>query len=110
MSKTFDQVLELVIQGDVLISVHGYDELAKDVISAIDVMQGISDAIIVEDYPTYHKGACVLVLQKDSQDEPIHVLWGIPKGKTSPAVVITAYRPDPSRWMRNYIIRREYHE
>lgn len=26
---------------------------------------------------------------------PNHVVWGIPIGKSSPAVIVTAYRPDP---------------
>ena len=27
--------------------------------------------------------------------EPIHVVWGIPKGHDKPVVLVTAYRPDP---------------
>ena len=106
MSKTLEQVRELVAQRDVLVSVHGYEELAADNIHVRDVIEGLATAVLVEDYPNYAKGPCVLVLQRDGTDQPIHVLWGIPAGQTSPAVLITAYRPDPARWDETWLKRK----
>ena len=106
MSQTFQQVLDLIGRGEVRVSAHGYDELAQDDILVKDIMFGVSDGVIVDDYPHYPKGPCVLVLQKDAQGRPIHVLWGIPKDATAPAVLVTAYRPDPDRWSGDFL-RRE---
>ena len=107
MSETFRQVVDLIRRGEVRISDHGYDELAADGIFARDALANVSEGIVVEDYPDYAKGVCVLVLQKDRRGEPMHVVWGIPKGASSPAVLITAYRPDPDRWEPGFLRRRK---
>ncbi len=106
MSRTLEKVLLLIEKGEVRISVHGYDELAADSISTRDVVAGVGDAVVVEDYPEYGKGPAVLVLQRDANGSPIHVLWGIPKEESSPAVLVTAYRPDLQRWSDDFLRRR----
>lgn len=99
MKDTWAKILDLVQRGNVRISEHGYDELAADGIAVRDIMGGIQEALVLQDYPEYHKGPCVLVLQKDPEGRPIHAVWGIPRGQSSPAVLVTAYRPDRQKWI-----------
>ena len=106
MSSTLDRIRQLVAEGSVRISDHGYDELAADGLLAGEVLAGVENARLVEDYPQYGKGPCALVLQAASQSRPIHAVWGIPKGRNGPAVLVTAYRPDPNLWENEFLRRR----
>ncbi|MFP4130775.1 DUF4258 domain-containing protein [Thiohalospira sp.] len=106
MSALLERIQGLVRAGEVRISEHGYDELADDGISARELLSGVGDAVLVEDYPDYPKGPCSLVLQWDARGSPLHAVWGIPKGHDAPAVLITAYRPDPARWHSDFRKRR----
>ena len=105
MGDTFQRLLALVREEQLRISEHGYDAMADDGISVRDVIEGIGSAKVIEDYPNYHKGPCVLTLQQTRTGEPIHVVWGIPMGQISPAVLVTAYRPDVVRWSNDFMRR-----
>ena len=106
MSDILDRLQELAAREEVRISEHGYDELAEDGLSARDVVGGLAQAALVEEYSDYPKGPCVLVLQRTPSGKPVHAVWGIPKGASTPAVLVTAYRPDPSRWSDDFMRRQ----
>jgi len=106
MISTLEKIQRLVESDDVRISEHGYDELANDDLSAKEIVEGIRHAILIEDYPDYPKGSSVLVLQKTRTDDPVHVVWGIPRGHDRPAVLVTAYLHDPKRWNSHFTARK----
>jgi hypothetical protein len=97
----------LVIKQDVRISEHGYDELANNDLTVIEIIEGIHYAQLIESYPNYPKGESILLLQRDGQGKPVHVVWGIPKGHEKPAVLVTAYRPSLSRWNESFTSRKQ---
>lgn len=98
MSVLWQHFASLIKTGDVRVSEHGYDALADDGLTVDELLEGISAATVVEEYPDYPKGAAVLVLQQASDGRPVHVVWGIPRGYNNPAVLVTACRPDPTLW------------
>jgi hypothetical protein len=105
-SETLEKVLALVHQGKILISNHGYDELAADDITVAEAVDGLAEAVLVEHYPDYFKGPCVLILELDLGSKPFHAVRGIPKGTNEPAILTTAYRPDPNLWQTDFLARR----
>ena len=106
MSETLARVKSLATRGEVEVSRHGLRELATRGIVLDDIVDGINAAIVVEDYPDVWKGPSVLVLQRDGDGRPVHIVWGIARDAVSPAVLVTAYRPDPERWSADFTRRR----
>jgi len=84
------------------VSRHGFRELAADDIVAEDALVGVENAFVVEDYPDSRKEPSVLVLQHDRDGRPIHVMWGVPINAGRPAILVTAYRPAPERWSKDF--------
>jgi hypothetical protein len=98
MSETLRRIQTLVLGGDYLVSDHGFNELEDDAIVASEVIAGAAAATVVEDYPNRSRGPSVLALQHDGDGRAIHVVWAIPAGRRGPAVLVTAYRPNPNLW------------
>ena len=98
MSGTLAKVKALALAGAAVLSEHARIRLVEHDIRPVDVLAGLPAAELIEDYPDFHKGPSVLVLQADGHGLRIHVVWGIRRGTTSPAVALTAYRPDPEQW------------
>jgi hypothetical protein len=107
MSEILRRIQALVLGGDVRVSDHGYDELDEDGILAADALDGIASAELIEDYPNRVRGPSVLTLQVDARGRPIHVVWALPAGERRPAVLVTAYRPDPALWDSDFKRRKK---
>ncbi|WP_427141580.1 DUF4258 domain-containing protein [Shinella sp. G-2] len=88
------------------VSLHAVQELINDGLLIEPLVTNLSKATLVEDYPDYHKGPAILVLQRDETGEPVHLVWGIPAGEKEPAVLVTAYRPDLRKWDPSFTKRR----
>ena len=106
MSDTFGKIKQLVVADKIRVSQHAFRRLGWHSIRSDDLVASIVSAVVLEDYPAYHTGPAVLVLQYDANGAPLHAVWGVEKGTDEPAVLITAYRPDPSLWSDDFRIRK----
>jgi uncharacterized membrane-anchored protein len=68
MSKIWNNIERLIENGDILISEHGYDEIAADGLIAREIVAGSVESIVLEEYPDYSKGPCVLIMMKDHDE------------------------------------------
>lgn len=98
MSAIFDRICFLISRGEVEVTDHGYDQISARGLLVSDLIDTVPSGEAIEDYPDYHAGPCVLVLQSDGSGSKLHALWGIRSNEETPAVLITAYRPDPKKW------------
>ena len=105
MSSFWLTIRGLISKGASRISEHGFQKLRQDDIHLVELLQGLETAQIVEEYPDYHKGPCVLVFQRDAKGGPVHVLWGTSTTNPAEATLITAYRPDPKLWSADFLRR-----
>lgn len=106
MSEIFRKIQALIAEDKFSVSVHALRELMNDELMIEPLILGLASATVVEEYPDYHKGPCVLILQTDERGIPIHLLWGVPAGRSEPAVLITAYVPDPGKWNEDFTRRK----
>jgi hypothetical protein len=103
VSEILRRVQALVLSNDVEVSEHGYEELGNDDIIANEVFAGIATAIAIEEYRERHR---VLALQYDLAGRPMHVVWAVPATERRPAVLVSAYGPDPKLWDSDFKRRR----
>lgn len=106
MSDTLDGVRACASARQIRVSRHGSEELDDDGIDLDEIVTSAPSAEVVEDYPSAQRGASVLALHRLHDGRPVHVVWAFHKGITSPAVLVTAYRPDPARWSSDFRRRR----
>ena len=106
VNATFKHVCQLIKSRQIRVSAHGYAQFAKRGILASDITTGALQGEAIEDYPEAHYGPSVLILQTDPKGKPVHVVWGIEKGTTGPAVIVTAYYPNPAEWTADFRSRK----
>ena len=105
MPTLLERVQAMVAAGNFRPSGHGGARMTSRELPEADLIYGITDAVVVEEYPEGDIGPSILLLQYDEEGFPLHVVWGIKRDDTEMAWVVTAYRPD-DRWESDLMTRR----
>jgi len=100
------RIVGLVSASKYRISDHALDALIDDELERSDVADTIAESEMLEYYPEFGKGPAILLLQVGTDDRTFHCVWGVPKGAIEPAVLITAYIPDPGKWDHALKVRK----
>ena len=106
MPQTLSLVRQNIASGDMIVVRHAAAQLKRRGISVEDVIAGVAAGEVIEDYPHDDAGPAVLLLQRDATGLPLHVIWRIEAATAGPALLITAYRPDPGQWSADLRTRR----
>jgi len=105
-SNTFNKVCEAADSGRVHVSEHAYDEAVEDDMSVVAVIDATSGGEVIEDYPEDPRGPSCLVLLGAGGDESVHAVWAFDDG-VGRAILVTVYRPDPTRWSEDFRQRKQ---
>ncbi len=99
MSTVIDSILEEAKNRSVRFTLHAHQKMVAEKIRVTDLLQVLSCAQLLEDYPDYERGPCCLVCGKTETGRPIHVVCttSLPE-----LVIITVYEPKPPKWITPY--------
>jgi len=96
-----DSVRKCFLLDRVLYTRHAKEEMLGEERGAItegEVFEAIQEGEIIESYPDDEPYPSILVLGKTGEGKIIHVVCAYSE-QDGLAIVITAYEPDPSRWI-----------
>jgi len=96
------QEIQACFRADkVLYSKHAKDEMENEELGQIrerEVREAVLSGKIIESYPEDEPYPSCLIYGAASENRPIHVV-GAYSAESDMVIIITAYQPDPGRWI-----------
>jgi len=90
--------------GNIKWTTHVLERMQERDIEPTDVINCISNGIIIEQYPTSYPHPACLILGTDNKNRPIHIVVGY---GTDVVCIVTVYEPDEEEWTDNFKQRRK---
>jgi len=95
-SAVLDRIKRQVSQDEIRVTQHAQQEMVEDGYSLDEVLEGIQNAIVLEEYPQHRRGACCLLGGRTTAGRPIHVVCSVGR---EVVILITVYEPKPPKWV-----------
>jgi hypothetical protein len=90
-------LIDAIQAGRVRITDHADEEAEADHLTFDEIYFSVFHGEIIESYPDSKPYPSCLVLGRTFGGDPVHSVWAF-NPETRWAVLITTYRPDPTRW------------
>ena len=92
------EIISAIQEKRIRITDHADEEAQTDTLTFDEIFLSVLQGEVIEDYPTDKPYPSCLIFGNNFEGEPIHSVWAY-NSETKWAVLITVYRPDPSRWI-----------
>lgn len=93
-----EDIIVAIRKSQVRITDHADEEAVDDKLRFDEIYYSVMQGEIIEDYPNDKPFPSCLIMGKNFTGEAIHSVWAY-NSKNQWAVLITVYRPDPTRWI-----------
>jgi YgiT-type zinc finger domain-containing protein len=95
MSDQLDVIRAHARAENVYVTQHAQRAMDEEEISLDEVLEAITTAVVLEDYPNHRRGACCLLYGLTTANRALHVVCTT--GRLS-LIIITVYEPRPPKW------------
>ena len=93
-----DEIIEAIHASRVNITFHARKEAENDKLVLDDIFHSTQTGEITEEYLDDTPYPSCLIYGTTSLGDPVHSVWAY-DAESGIAVLVTVYRPDPSRWI-----------
>jgi hypothetical protein len=95
-------ITKCFLGNQVFYSAHARREMREEELGEIkeqEVFNAIRNGEVIEDYPDDKPYPSALVIGFSESDKPLHIVCAY-DSKDNLVIVVTAYRPDPNKWIK----------
>ena len=103
---TTESLRNLCRDETIFMTQHAYNRCRERGIKYADLKEVICSGEIIEQYPNDYPYPSCLILGATLVGQYIHVVCGVGAGRLW---IITAYLPDPNKWINDFKTRKENH-